>query len=76
MFYVLVSHEKDGAFRILVKERFYFGLDLVLGSRLSVAFQIDLFAFDYLTSRVRHFTDDMSLASSEITELILEKENA
>ena len=35
----------------------------------------DHFAFDYLTSRVRHFTDDMSLASSEITELILEKEN-
>ena len=36
----------------------------------------DHFAFDYLTSRVRHFTDDMSLASSEITELLLEKENA
>jgi len=36
----------------------------------------DHFAYDYLTSRVRHFVDDMSLASSEILEIILEQDNA
>lgn len=35
----------------------------------------DHFAYDYLTSRVRHFVDDMSLAASEITELLMEKES-
>lgn len=36
----------------------------------------DHFAYDYLTSRERHFVEDMSIAASEITELLGEKEIA
>ena len=45
MFYILVRHEKDGAFRILREEGFEPLGDLISWSRLGVALKVDLARF-------------------------------